>query len=82
MKWTKLELGEYPKGDILVRIEVEKNKMWYEVGIISKNIYNNEWYFYIDQGFPAVSNVDCLYDCNAHYIKLDKIKMPKEENAK
>ena len=77
MKWTKLEYGEWPEGEIVVRIEADNDRICFEVGIISQNIHNKEWYLYMDKAFPSKASVDVLIDCNAHYIELDKLEMPE-----
>ena len=76
MKWTKLEYGEWPESEIVMRIKDDKGQIWYQVGIISQHLKNKEWYFYLDSAFPSKISIDSIYDTEPHYIELDKLEMP------
>ena len=78
MKWTKLEYGEWPIRLILARIEGNNGQIYYEVGYIDQDVINKEWYLYCNKPMPSKVSVDILYDCNAHYISIDKIKKAKD----
>jgi len=77
MKWTKLEYGEWPEGEIVMRIKDGKGEIWYQVGIISQHLKNNEWYFYDYDGLNIKLSIDSFYHAEPHYIELNKVEMPK-----
>ena len=78
MKWKELEYRNWPEDLILVRIKGEDHKFRYEVGFIDQDVINKEWYLYCNKPMPSKVSVDILYDCNAHYISIDKIKKAKD----
>ena len=78
MKWKKLKYRNWPEDLILVRIEGDNHKIHYEVGFIDQDVINKEWYLYCNKTMPSKVSVDILYDCNAHYISIDKIKKAKD----
>ena len=78
MKWKKLKYRNWPEDLILVRIEGDNHKIHYEVGRIDQDVINKEWYLYCNKPMPSKVSVDILYDCNAHYISIDKIKKAKD----
>lgn len=80
MKWTKLEYGQWPKGEIVMRLDIDKDDVQYEVGNIRINAIDKEYYFYCALGFPSKHSVDSIYDLGPHYISLDAIEMPEVEN--
>lgn len=73
MKWKLLEYGNWPEDLILARIEGDF-KTHYEVGYIDQDNISKEWYLYCNKPMPSKVSVDILYDCNTHYISVDKIK--------
>lgn len=75
MKWTKLEYGKWPEGEIVMRIKDDKGDIWYQVGIISQHLKNKEWYFY-SFSFPGKMSIDSFYDTEPHYISLNEIELP------
>ena len=75
MKWTKLEYGEWPRGMILLRIDLEDGPQ-YEVGYIKRSEVNQEIYFYCTRPLPSKISIDSIYDTEPHYIALNEIEMP------
>lgn len=80
MKWTKLEYGKWPEGEIVMRIKEPKGQIWYQVGIISQHLKNKEWYFYLSYALTSKVSIDSIYDTEPHYIELDLIKLPENED--
>lgn len=76
MKWTKLEYGKWPEGEIVMRIVDDKGKVHFAHGFISK-IYDNEVYFYDYDGPIKKLSIDSFYDTKPHYIELDNLEMPE-----
>ena len=78
MKWTKLEYGKWPKGEIVMRIKDDKGKVHYLQGDISRSRIDNEWYFY-DYDEPNTKlSIDSFYDTEPHYIHSQDLEMPNE----
>lgn len=76
MKWTKLEYGKWPEGEIVMRIKEPKGQIWYQVGIISQHLKDKEWYFYLNSAFPGKISIDSFYDTEPYYISLNEIELP------
>jgi hypothetical protein len=79
MKWTKLEYGEWPEGMILLRIDL-KDGPQYEVGYIKRSEVNQEIYLYCTRPMPSKISIDSIYDIEPHYIALDAIELPQDED--
>lgn len=80
MKWKKLEYGEWPEGEIVLRMSLH-SQIDFAYGYISRSKLNNEVYFYVNKSndFRGVSNhlsIDSIYDTEPHYISLNEIEMP------
>ncbi len=76
MKWTKLEYGEWPEGEIVLRINSLQNKIDFEHGYISRFSFDNEVYFYPYDAPQIKLSIDSIYDLDLHYISLNEIEMP------
>ena len=80
MKWTKLEYGEWPEGQIVMRIKDMNDIVDYAHGFISRSGLDNEWYFYDYDGPNTKISIDSIYDIEPHYISLDAIELPKAKD--
>lgn len=80
MKWNKLEYGQWPEGEIVMRLKNLDSKIYYAHGFINKFSHDNEWYFYDYDGPNTKLSIDSIYDLGPHYISLDAIEMPEVEN--
>lgn len=76
MKWTKLEYGKWPEGEIVMRINLEDGQ-GYEVGYIKRSKKNQDVYLYLTRSMPGRISIDSIYDTEPHYIELDKVEMPE-----
>ncbi len=79
MKWTKLEYGKWPEGEIVMRIKDNKDIIHFVHGYIGRSEINNEIYFYDfygHDGFVSKLSIDSIYDTEPHYIALNEIEMP------
>ena len=76
MKWTKLEYGKWPEGEIVIRIVDDKGEVHYLLGY-SRSRIDNEWYFYDYDGLNIKLSIDSFYHAEPHYIELNKVEMPK-----
>lgn len=80
MKWTKLEYGEWPEGQIVMRIKGMNDIVDYAHGFISRSGLDNEWYFYDYDGPNTKISIDSIYDIEPHYIALDAIELPEAKD--
>ena len=80
MKWTKLKYGKWPEGMILVRIEGEKDDVQYEIGFIQRNSKTGDWIMYCNKPMSGMISMDSIYDLGPHYIQLDHIDMPEDDD--
>jgi len=74
MKWNKLEYGNWPKGDIVLRFDPNIASRKYIHGYIHKE--DKEWFFHYYAGPNVNISIDSFYDIEPHYIKLDDLEMP------
>lgn len=75
MKWKKLEYGEWPEGEIVMRMNLH-SKIDFAHGYISRARNNNEVYFLDYDGPNTKLSIDSIYDLDLHYISLNEIEMP------
>ncbi len=76
MKWTKLEYGKWPEGEIVMRINSWQSKIDFEHGYIKRFSIDNEVYFYPYDAPQMRLGIDSIYDLDLHYIALNEIEMP------
>lgn len=79
MKWTKLEYGQWPEGEIVIRLDAKKDTD-YLIGYIDRNSKTGDWMLYCRGTLPSKISIDSIYDLEPHYISLDAIEMPEVEN--
>lgn len=83
MKWTKLEYGNWPEGEIVLRIKDDKGFIHYEIGEIEiweLDIWEfNKVAYFIDkqEGIHTKLSIDSIYDTEPYYIELDKLELPE-----
>ena len=76
MKWNKLEYGNWPKGEILMRIDLQ-GAPEYEVGFIKRKT-NQDVYFDFMRGMQLYTiSIDYIYDQEPYFIRLDELEMPE-----
>lgn len=80
MKWNKLEYGNWPIGEIVMRIKDDKDTVHFEHGYISRFSIDNEVYFYPYDAPQIKLSIDSIYDTEPHYIALKDIPMPEAED--
>ena len=80
MKWTKLEYGEWPVGQIVMRIKNMNDIVDYAHGWISRSGLDNEWYFFDYDGPNIKISIDSIYDIEPYYISLDAIELPEAKD--
>jgi hypothetical protein len=78
MKWTKLEYGEWPEGEIVLRIN-SHSKIDYAHGYI-RMLNDNEFYLLDNDGPNNKLTIEAIYDLDLHYISLNEIPMPEGED--
>lgn len=87
MRWTKLEYGKWPEGEIVLRTKDDKGHIYYEIGEIEiwefdMWEFNKVAYFIEKQdGVHTKLSIDSIYDLEPHYIELNDIPMPEDEDA-
>lgn len=77
MKWTKLEYGKWPEGEIVMRTVDDKGKVDFSHGYISRFNYTGEIYFYDYDGPNFIMSVEYICNNNLHFLQLDKVEMPE-----
>ena len=77
MKWTKLEYGKWPEGEIVMRIKDDLNNVNYVHGFIRRSLIDKMWKLYDKDGPDTGISIDSIYDIEPHYIELDKVEMPR-----
>ncbi len=77
MKWTKLEYGKWPEGEIVMRIKDDNDFIYYAIGEIEVWDFDRESYFIEKQdGSHTKLSIDSIYDTEPHYIAFNEIEMP------
>lgn len=75
MKWTKLEYGEWPEGEIVMRF-YNYDEIKYKMGTIEVSPHDKEVYFYPYGYWNDKISIDSIYDTEPHYIALNEIERP------
>jgi len=75
MKWTKLQYGEWPEGEIVLRINSWQSKIDFAHGYIKRSVIDNEVYFYHSDAPHIKLTIDSIYDLELYYIVLKEIEM-------
>ena len=76
MKWNKLEYCKWPKGMIVMRIDLQGVPQ-YDVGYINRSKTNQDVYFNSVKPLPSKISIDSIYDHEPYYIRLEDLEMPE-----
>ena len=77
MKWTKLEYGNWPKGEIVLKINFPEGQR-HEVGTIHRNETTQVVYFYCLRLMQLYAiTIDSIYDTEPYFIRLEDLEMPE-----
>jgi len=74
MKWTKLEYGEWPKGEIVMRIN-DNDFIYYVIGEFVTWDFRGVYFMKTQDGKHTKLTIDSIYDLKLYYIVLKEIEM-------